>query len=211
MRPVSRRSLLAACPFVLVMAQPDLGTCDDLSSDHGRRCLAMNELERQSWSRVLAAIGGDRAARLELRAARLPEGARHELLEPGGGSHRHRLARAPVADGDRQRQLFGEGFMRARRTSSASSPTSSPTSRSPCSPRTGASSGASVLIVLYAFLTIWAIHVASQAKDRFGAALAIGVGAMIFWHAVLNIGMAVGVCRSSASPCRCSRTAARAS
>jgi rod shape determining protein RodA len=40
---------------------------------------------------------------------------------------------------------------------------------------------------------VWAIHVASQAKDRFGAALATGVGALIFWHAVFNIGMAIGV------------------
>ena len=50
-----------------------------------------------------------------------------------------------------------------------------------------------VLIGLYAFVCIWAIHIASQAKDRFGAALAVGVGAMFFWHAVFNIGMAMGV------------------
>jgi rod shape determining protein RodA len=40
---------------------------------------------------------------------------------------------------------------------------------------------------------LWAIHIASQAKDRFGAALAVGVGALLFWHAVFNIGMATGV------------------
>ena len=43
------------------------------------------------------------------------------------------------------------------------------------------------------FICVYAIHVASQAKDRFGAALAIGIGALIFWHAVFNIGMAIGV------------------
>jgi rod shape determining protein RodA len=53
--------------------------------------------------------------------------------------------------------------------------------------------GAILLIALYAFLSIWAIHIASQAKDRFGAAIAIGVGAMVFWPAVCNIGMAIGV------------------
>jgi rod shape determining protein RodA len=40
---------------------------------------------------------------------------------------------------------------------------------------------------------VWAIHVASQAKDRFGAAIAIGVGAMLFWHVVFNVGMALGL------------------
>jgi rod shape determining protein RodA len=32
-----------------------------------------------------------------------------------------------------------------------------------------------------------------MAKDRFGAALAIGVGALLFWHIVFNIGMVVGM------------------
>jgi rod shape determining protein RodA len=53
--------------------------------------------------------------------------------------------------------------------------------------------GSLALIGLYCFLCVYAIHVASQAKDRFGAALATGVGALIFWHAVFNIGMAIGV------------------
>lgn len=49
------------------------------------------------------------------------------------------------------------------------------------------------LLSLYCFLSIWAIHVASQAKDRFGAALAIGCGAIIFWHTVFNLGMSMGL------------------
>jgi rod shape determining protein RodA len=40
---------------------------------------------------------------------------------------------------------------------------------------------------------MWAIRVASTAKDRFGAVLAIGVGALIFWHAFFNLGMATGL------------------
>jgi rod shape determining protein RodA len=35
--------------------------------------------------------------------------------------------------------------------------------------------------------------VASQSKDRFGAALSIGIGAMIFWQAIINLGMVVGL------------------
>ena len=53
--------------------------------------------------------------------------------------------------------------------------------------------GTVVLISLYAFICVWAIHIASQAKDRFGASIAVGVGAMLFWHAVFNIGMAMGL------------------
>lgn len=53
--------------------------------------------------------------------------------------------------------------------------------------------GGVVLIALYAFVCVWSVHIASQAKDRFGAALAVGVGAMLFWHALFNVGMAMGV------------------
>jgi rod shape determining protein RodA len=53
--------------------------------------------------------------------------------------------------------------------------------------------GGLLLLGLYGFVCVWAIHIASQAKDRFGAAVAIGVGAMIFWHAVFNVGMAMGL------------------
>jgi rod shape determining protein RodA len=53
--------------------------------------------------------------------------------------------------------------------------------------------GAVLLLSLYCFIVVWAIHVASQAKDRFGAAIAIGVGANVFWHVVFNVGMCVGV------------------
>src|SRR6266542_4230485 len=53
--------------------------------------------------------------------------------------------------------------------------------------------GGILLLGLYGFLSVWAIRVASQSKDRFGAALAVGVGAMIFWQAFINLGMVLGL------------------
>ena len=53
--------------------------------------------------------------------------------------------------------------------------------------------GGMLVIGLYAFLVLWSVRIASQAKDRFGAVVAVGVGAMIFWHAVFNLGMVTGV------------------
>lgn len=53
--------------------------------------------------------------------------------------------------------------------------------------------GVVLLLGLYFFLILWGLKVASQAKDRFGAVLAVGVSAMFFWHTVLNIGMVVGL------------------
>ena len=53
--------------------------------------------------------------------------------------------------------------------------------------------GCLLLLALYCFLAIWTVHIASQAKDRFGAALAVGCGSIIFWHTAFNLGMSMGL------------------
>jgi rod shape determining protein RodA len=42
-------------------------------------------------------------------------------------------------------------------------------------------------------LVLWGIKIASEAKDRFGAVVAVGVSALIFWHAFINLGMVCGL------------------
>ena len=49
------------------------------------------------------------------------------------------------------------------------------------------------MLALYGFVCIWSIRIASLAKDRFGAAVAVGVGALFFWHTFFNVGMALGL------------------
>ncbi|MGH7272077.1 MAG: FtsW/RodA/SpoVE family cell cycle protein, partial [Polyangiaceae bacterium] len=53
--------------------------------------------------------------------------------------------------------------------------------------------GSIALVALYGLLVMRCLRVASTAKDRFGAVLAVGVGSIIFWHAVFNLGMATGL------------------
>ncbi len=37
------------------------------------------------------------------------------------------------------------------------------------------------------------LYVAWRARDRFGALLAVGVAAMVFWQVVINVGMNAGI------------------
>jgi rod shape determining protein RodA len=53
--------------------------------------------------------------------------------------------------------------------------------------------GSIVLLGLYLFLILWIVNVASQARDRFGATLCLGVAAMVFWHVFVNIAMVTGL------------------
>jgi len=53
--------------------------------------------------------------------------------------------------------------------------------------------GSVAMLGLYAFLLIWGLVIARNAKDPFGSLLAIGVVGTLFWPAVLNVGMVLGV------------------
>jgi rod shape determining protein RodA len=53
--------------------------------------------------------------------------------------------------------------------------------------------GVLLLLGAYFFLILWGLKVASQAKDRFGAVVAVGVSAMFFFHTIINVGMVLGL------------------
>jgi rod shape determining protein RodA len=53
--------------------------------------------------------------------------------------------------------------------------------------------GSLVLLALYSLIIARGIWVARHARDRFGALLAVGVTAIIFWQVAINMGMATGM------------------
>ncbi len=53
--------------------------------------------------------------------------------------------------------------------------------------------GSCVTLALYVTLLMWGLVVARSSKDEFGALLAIGVVGCLFWPAVLNIAMVIGL------------------
>jgi rod shape determining protein RodA len=53
--------------------------------------------------------------------------------------------------------------------------------------------GSCLVLSLYLTLLVWGLLVARSSKDGFGAMLAVGVVGTLFWPAVLNIGMVLGL------------------
>jgi rod shape determining protein RodA len=53
--------------------------------------------------------------------------------------------------------------------------------------------GCGVVLTLYLLLILWGITKGVRTQDRFGAIVAFGVTAMIFWHVVINVGMVLGI------------------
>lgn len=53
--------------------------------------------------------------------------------------------------------------------------------------------GSVLVLGIYALMLLWGLLIARNSKDAFGAMLAIGVVGILFWPAVLNIGMVLGL------------------
>jgi rod shape determining protein RodA len=53
--------------------------------------------------------------------------------------------------------------------------------------------GCGVVLTLYLLLILWGITKGVRTQDRYGAIVAFGVTAMIFWHVVINVGMVLGI------------------
>jgi rod shape determining protein RodA len=183
---------MATLPVVAVMAQPDLGT-SIIYMLITASILSMNKLERKSLVSVVVGVAvlipiAWHYVLRDYQKARVTSFLNPEADKTGTGWHALQSQTA-IGNG----QLFGEGFTQGTQNQFGFLPDQFSDFPFAVFSEDWGFVGAVSLIALYAFLAIWSIHVASEAKDRFGAALAIGVGSMIFWHAVLNIGMAVGV------------------
>jgi rod shape determining protein RodA len=53
--------------------------------------------------------------------------------------------------------------------------------------------GGASLLILYLAMILSGIHIASKAREKFGALVAIGATAIIFWQVLINIGMVIGI------------------
>lgn len=192
LRDLAIPAALTFVPALLVLRQPDLGTASILVLIF----LMIVLVTRIKWKSALTAIGTVSAAApivwtyvlLPYQKDRIltflnPEA---DILRHGWHAHHARVA---IGDGG----LFGGGFMKGTQNQFGFIPDQFSDFPFPVFAEEWGFLGSTVLILLYAFLCVWAIRVASQAKDRFGAVLAIGAAAIIFWHAVINVGMTCGV------------------
>ena len=183
---------LTAVPALLVLKQPDLGTATILMLIF----LTIAAITRVRWQSALLFFGSLipsgfivwHYVLLGYQKDRInsfinPES---DILRRGWHAHHARVA---IGDGG----LFGSGFMKGTQNQFGFIPDQYTDFPFPVFAEEWGFIGCVALICLYGFLTIWSVRVASQARDRFGAVLAVGAGSIVFWHAIINLGMAAGV------------------
>ena len=185
-------ALITAVPTVLVGLQPDLGTALILGLNFVSIC-ALTRLQGRSLmmlgigAAVLAPIFwtyGLKGYQSERITAWLnPE---KNVLSFNWDPHHARIA---IGNGG----WTGQGFMRGTQNQFLFLHEQHSDFPFPVFAEDWGFLGSAALVALYAFLVLWSLRVAATAKDRFGAVLAVGVGSLIFWHAIFNLGMVTGL------------------
>ncbi|MCZ7684865.1 MAG: rod shape-determining protein RodA [Sandaracinaceae bacterium] len=183
---------ILALPMALILFQPDLGTALIVAFIFGSIMLLTNLKLRSlltlaaafllsaplSWTYLLKDYQRERfLAFLEPQA---------DLLDSGWHAHQSMVA---IGSGG----FWGKGFMQGTQNQHRFLPDQHTDFPFPVWAEEQGFVGVALLFFLYVFLILWGLKVASQAKDRFGAVVAVGVSAFFFWHTVINLAMVSGL------------------
>jgi rod shape determining protein RodA len=183
---------LVAVPVLLVIKQPDLGTAMIVALV-SLSVLALAKLERRTfWILVMSSgVGAFLMWGFGLKAYQ------KERLTSFWDPEKHKLdsayqaVQSLIAIGSGS--VFGQGFMKGTQNQRHFIP--DPFTDFPLAvwAQEWGLVGVLGLLFCYLFLILWALNIASTAKDRFGSAIAVACAALFFWHVIFNVGMVASV------------------
>jgi len=183
--------LLLLLPMILILKQPDLGTAIILLLVF----FSILFFVKIRWSSLLT-IGLAGAALVPLLWSFLKEYQKRRIitffnpeLDPLGAGYHLIQSKIAVGSGG----VLGKGFMKGTQSKLGFLPEQQTDFIFSALGEEWGLIGSLFIVGLYLALILWGLRIAVQAKDRFGAILAFGVVAMLFWHAFINIGMVLGM------------------
>lgn len=183
--------IILAIPVVLIFKEPDLGTalCHVLIA--GTMLLLIGIRRRVLISLVL--VGAVAAVPA---FGMLKEYQRQRLFnfmsperDPLGTGYHALQSKIAVGSGG----VFGKGFMNGSQTQLRFLPEQTTDFLFSVLAEEWGFVGSAFVILLYIMLILRIFTAADRSGDSFSTYVVIGVGAMLFWHAVINIGMVIGV------------------
>ncbi|MBM4380971.1 MAG: rod shape-determining protein RodA [Deltaproteobacteria bacterium] len=202
-----RPALLALVPAVLVLVQPDLGTFMMISLS-SLTVILFGRVRWWVWAVGIAAVllvsfviwndyvrDGGKAPTTYLRhhLKKHQDGRISGWLDPDAdprGTNYHAIqSRIAVGSGG----LTGKGWRSGTQTGFSFLPERHTDFIFSVLAEEEGFLVSLLLLVLYGVLLLSILQVAYHSKDRFGAFVAVGVAAMLFWQIFENIGMVVGL------------------
>jgi len=184
--------LILSVPLFLILAQPDLGTAAILVFIFAT-IMFLTHLKLRSLVTLVVSL----AASAPLTWHYLLKDYQRErltaFLDPdvdilGSGWHAHQ-AKVAIGSGG----WSGKGYLAGTQNQHRFLPDQHSDFPFPVWAEEHGLIGSVLLVLLYLFLVLWGLRIASQAKDRFGAVVAVGVSALIFWQAFINLAMVCGL------------------
>jgi rod shape determining protein RodA len=183
--------LLLFLPLGLILKQPDLGTAIILFLVF----FSILFFVKVRWSTLLTLVlAGASALPLlwnflkEYQKKRIITFFNPDLDPLGAGYH---LIQSKIALGSGG--IIGKGFMKGTQSKLGFLPEQQTDFIFSALGEEWGLIGALIVVGLYLAMILWGLRIAVESKDRFGAILAFGVVAMLFWHIFINIGMTLGM------------------
>lgn len=179
-------------PFVLVVEQPDLGTGLMLAAIGGTMILFTKVKKGILMTCIGAAlVAAPVAWKFVLRdyqRARI-ENFLSPTNDPRGSGYNSIQSKIAVGSG----KLLGKGFRKGTQSQLEFLPERHTDFIYSVLSEEHGFVGSVTTLALFCVLFLIGIRIASTARDKFGAMLAIGVLCYVFWHMFVNMGMVIGV------------------
>ncbi len=192
LRELVRPGVIIALPVGLILGQGDMGVAL-LTLLIGGTYLFLVRIPWRAWFAVAVAAAAALVALWTFVLAGYQKDRILAVADPG---------RDPLASGYQVTQsriaigsggLLGTGYREGTQTQLRFLPTQHTDFAFSVLAEEWGFVGSCAALALYATLLMWGLVVARSSKDEFGALLAIGVVGCLFWPAVLNVAMVVGL------------------
>ncbi|MGI6655969.1 MAG: rod shape-determining protein RodA [Desulfobulbus sp.] len=184
--------LLTVLPFALILLQPDLGT----ALICGIIFVSMTLYVRLRWSTLGILVGSGLACVAIGWKFLLKDYQRKRIetfLNPEGDpmNHGYQIMQSKIAVGSGK--VFGKGFMEGTQGHLHFLPERHTDFAFAVWGEEWGFVGAVFFLACYFFMLAWGLNIAISARDKFGSILAFGCVMLIFWQAVINLFMIMGL------------------
>lgn len=183
--------ILTAFPFLLILLQPDLGTALMLGIIFVSMTIFVKL--RLSTYLILGSLGSVAGIFAWFYLLKDYQKRRIEtFLNPDGDpmGQGYQIMQSKIAVGSGQ--MFGKGYLEGKQGHLHFLPERHTDFAFSVWGEEWGFVGAVFFLGVYFGVLLWGLHIAMQAKDRFGTLLAFGVVMLIFWQAVINLLMILG-------------------
>ncbi|MFC1820945.1 rod shape-determining protein RodA [Thermodesulfobacteriota bacterium] len=191
LRDLWKPFILILVPFILIVKEPDLGSALILVIISFSIILFMKVKWRSLVILIVVSLSSAPFIWFTLKEyqqTRILTFLKPDTDPLGAGYH---IIQSKIAIGSGL--LWGRGFLKGTQTRLKFLPEQHSDFAFSVLAEEWGFAGSVFLLILYFFLILWGINIAKNSKDKFGAILAIGLIAIVFWQLVINVSMAIGL------------------